>query len=487
MTTPTTTTGTTLRPITAAAKGAGEIPAGTPVRFARLPDGRVGLREIAAPQRGAWIDADVLDQTIRATGAAEALALAGATPRTAPVTNTTTTNTSKGTDNMDNVDAIFARTAGTSTPAPGGLTRTPVTMPAAPPAPARTDVRSMPQGRIANPYQNDQGRGRETATTLDREGGDTYGGENIVGNCRTVDEMLRAAGLDWTVSSQKFTTDAGAAGGDLRAIVRDDTRKVLAVRSKGFAIAQNPEVFAALQPLVDAGAAFRGAGSFRDGATVFCQVDLGSYEVVPGDRVQMFAHIRDSRDGSHCWSLQIGSWRIVCANTLMHACSAGEFLAKSRHGRDYAANLDAARNSLAALRGSALEVVRQYQQLAAWKLSDADVKAMLADIAPLPTASKTDEDRRARAAAERQHDEIMAMIGGKQRGAYDIDNVLGTGWSALNGVTDWADHILAAARGGDGRPVTLLRRATEGNAAAIKSAAFDWLTDHVPAGVGARA
>lgn len=483
----TTKLGTTLRPITAASLR-GTIPAGTPVRFAPIGGGRVGLRELGGEQRGAWVSADMVDQAIRdlSSDAAAVMALAGATPRTDP-TNTKGTDTMNTSTNTSAVDRIFSLgSLGGITPADqvsAATARPAVTTTTATVTAPRADVRTMPQGRVANGYQNDQGRGRQTATGLDREGGDTYGGEDIVGDCRTVDEMLRAVGLDWTVQSEKFTAAGGADCGDLRAIVRQDTKKVLAVRSKGFAVAQNTDVFAALQPLINAGGRWRAGGSFRDGATVFAQVDLGSYEVIPGDRVQMFAHIRDSRDGAHCWSLQIGSWRIVCANTLMHACEAGEFLAKSRHGRDYAANLDAARAGLEMMRGSALEMVRAYQRLAAWKITPVEVRAMLNDIAPLPTASKTAEDRKARAAAERQHDEIMAMIGGKQRGAYDIDNVLGSGWCALNGVTDYADHILAAARGGAARPITMLRRATEGGPAAMKSAAFDWLTEHVPAGL----
>lgn len=462
------TTGTTLRTITCANASLGSIPAGTPVKFARLADGRVGLRELAPPMRGAWIDAAELDRSIRsiAADAGAVMALAGATPKHNPTTETTmqTTNTTDKT--RDAVEAIFAAAN--------------VTAPAAPTAPRLVAA----AGTTAHAY----GTGRATLTRLNVEGGDSYAGESIVGECADVPSMLRAARLDWTVQAEPFTSVSGAHGGELRAIVRTDTQEVLAVRSQNFAVAQNDAVFAALGPIVAAGGRFRGAGSFRGGRTVFAQVDLGTYEVIPGDTVQMFAHIRDSRDGSHCWSLQIGSTRIVCANTLMHACKAGEFIAKSRHGKGYAANLDAARDALASMRGNALEIVRSYQRLAAWRITPADVRAMLDAVRPMPPAAKTDEERRARANAERERDEILAMIGGKQRGAYDIDNVLGTGWSALNGVTDWADHILAEARGGgSAKPITTLRRVTEGGAATVKAEAFDWLMEHAPAAVVARA
>jgi len=337
-------------------------------------------------------------------------------------------------------------------------------------------VTPVATGRTANDWCRDAGRDRATLTLQDVASGDVYAGENILGGCRSVAEAVRVAGLDWQVTSEPFTTQSGAASGDLRAIVRTDRREVLQVRSDGFAIAQNAERFAPLQPLVNAGAKIRGAGSFRGGRTVFMQVDLGAHEVIPGDFVQMFAHVRDTHDGSLCWTLQVGSWRIVCANTLLHACESGQMLAKSRHGASFRTNLDDAARALESLKGSALAKVESYRALATWQMTDADRRAFLGALFPRPAETK--DNRREMTAWERQCDEVMAHITLKQRGALDIDNVLGTGWAALNGVTDYVDHILAAARSGS--EMVTFRRAFEGTHAETKATAFDWLSAHAP-------
>lgn len=312
------------------------------------------------------------------------------------------------------------------------------------------------------------------ATGWQFEGADTFASEATVRGARTAAELCAAAGLGWTVASETFSTASGAAGGSLRAIVRQDTREVLDVMSDGFTLLQPVESFAPLGALVEAGASFRGAGSFRGGRTIWAQVDLGAHDVVPGDTVQMFAHVRDTYDGRHAWSLQIGSQRIVCANTLMHACEGGEFIGRSNHNKDLRANVEEARAALAALQGSAAARVADYRRLAAWQVGEREVAALLDAVLPKPGGE--DAKRRA-AAARRQEEEVWTLLHGAGKGL-SWEGVYGTAWGALNAVTEWADHRLATARGAE--VVTVARRASEGNAARVKDAAFDWLMANLP-------
>ena len=314
------------------------------------------------------------------------------------------------------------------------------------------------------------------ATTSDFSDGDSFALDANMTGARTVEEMCARAGLGWRVNVESFVTnDSRSPSGDLRAVVRADTGLVMSVRSKNFAVAQNEEIFAPLQPLVNAGATYRGAGSVREGRTVWAQVSLGSADVVRGDRVNLFAHVRDSRDGNHVWSLQIGSVRIVCANTLLHACQSGEFLSRARHDRKYHATIEDAAKALENLRGSAMEMVREYQRLAKWQFGKDDAVKLLD--ACLPNSLSKDKDK-ARTIAEKQRDEVMDVIFRSQTGGFSIDQVMGTAWGALNGVTDWCDHTLATSR--SATPAAALQRATEGGAATVKAAAYDWLIEHCP-------
>lgn len=313
-------------------------------------------------------------------------------------------------------------------------------------------------------------------TQRDFHGIDSFVTEGKAADCRTVDDLCRVARLDWTVKPQSFVTDSGAKGGDLRAIVRSDTNTVLSVMSKGYNTLSPAESFAPLGALVDAGATFRGAGSFRGGRTIWAQVDLGTHEVAKGDAVKMFAHVRDTYDGATVWSLQVGSIRIVCANTLMHACDAGEFLGRARHDRALRATVEDAEKALAAMRGEAHRRVEEYRALTRWSLTAEERRAFVSELIgdePAKTA------KRERETWHREQAEIDALFRGVRfYGAEHTD--LTSAWAALNVATQWADHNLAKNRTPD--PVAQQRRIHEaGVVSDVKASAYEWLMEHVPA------
>lgn len=339
---------------------------------------------------------------------------------------------------------------------------------------AENDTRAPAARTVTRPGHGTQAGVDRPATELSYRATDSFVTEAAVASCKTAKELCDRAGLGWNVSRRAITVEGGASGAsDFVSIVRDDTNAVLTVRSSGFEVQQPHEAFAPLESLVAAGATFRGAGSFRGGKTIWAQVNLGEHEVVDGDGVKMFAHVRDTYDGHRAWSLQVGSIRVVCANTLMHACAAGEMLARSGHNAGLRSTVENAAEALAALRGMAQRRVEEYRRLAGWKMNRDAVEALIAATLPRPDmADKVKAD----AAWRRQCADVMELLA-RGRGV-EIEGVMGTGWGALNGVTEWADHTYAAARKAD--LVVMEQRIHEGCAARVKEAAFDWLLDHCP-------
>lgn len=319
-------------------------------------------------------------------------------------------------------------------------------------------------------------------TSLDYHGTDSFVREGAILGAASVGEACRIAGLDWTVSPQRFATESGGACGDLRAIVRSDTNTTLSVMGKDFAALSPAETFAPLGAMVDAGARFCGAGSFREGRTVWMQVDLGTHHIDAAGRdgVRMFAHIRDTYDGKNAWSVQIGSLRVVCANTLMHACEKGEGLARFRHNRDLRANVAALTETLAALRAEASSIVAEYRKLMAWRMTAADRKSLLDEILGAAPDAK-DTSRAAKTWRDTSAD-LTALLGGRGViGLSDAGLDIETGWAALNAVTQYTTHNVATnlARGD---VLTQTRRVYESDrVASMNAAAWGWLTEHCPA------
>lgn len=383
-------------------------------------------------------------------------------------------------------------------PAPAPVKVRPLSAAPQAPAPAPVVARTVtvddvlelpaaaPQAPAPAPVKVRPGHGNAAAVTRplterDYHGTDSFVREGKILEARTVADACAVAGLDWTVSSEEVTTKGGAKGGDLRAIVRSDTNTVLSVMSKGYHALPPAETFAPLQPLVDQGARFCGAGSFREGKTVWMQVDLGTYNVAPdgrpADEVKMFAHIRDTYDGSKAWSIQLGSIRIVCANTLMHACDHGELLARFKHNRRLASNIEAVTETLEALRCEARELVEQYRKMAAVVLTDADRAALLDQLLGDEPAEK---DSREHQEWSKVQGDIGALLRGRDViGARETDLDFTTAWAALNAVTQYTSHNVASNRA-KGDALTQMRRTLEGDkVAAINDTAWEWLMEKV--------
>ena len=299
---------------------------------------------------------------------------------------------------------------------------------------------------------------------------DSFASESAVAHCKTAEEFCKAAGLDWNVVSRAVAVGGNAEGADrFHATVRGDTNTILSITTNGFEVLQPHEALAPLATLVSAGATFRGGGSFRGGKTIWGQVHLGDYEVIKGDIVHMFAHVRDSYDGVFAWTLQTGSVRIVCQNTLMHASSAGTMLARSTHKKGIVETVENASQALEALRGAARKRVDDYRKLAAMKVSKGTVTELLK--ASLPRPQFRDAEA-AKQAWDLQCRDVLELMESRGKGI-EIDGVLGTAWGALNAVTEWADHRLA--HSGRANEELVLKRTLEGSAQGVKAKAFDFL------------
>jgi phage/plasmid-like protein (TIGR03299 family) len=160
------------------------------------------------------------------------------------------------------------------------------------------------------------------------------------------EEMLRSAGLDWTVTKvpatgarvikQKF----GAPVYDRYFITREAREKeqvapVLGIVSPGYELLQNREAFAFFDPFLSAGqASYEAAGALGNGERVWVQVRVGDpIEVAPGDVVDKFLLLANSHDGNGAISLRFTPVRVVCQNTLNLATKGRDHVVNIRHSK----------------------------------------------------------------------------------------------------------------------------------------------------------
>jgi phage/plasmid-like protein (TIGR03299 family) len=158
---------------------------------------------------------------------------------------------------------------------------------------------------------------------------------------RTGAEVLRAAGLDWTVE-QTPTTFVGP-DGKMREVpnsyvnFRSDTFEPLGTVGKLYFPFQNLTAYSILDELLGYGMIAKSAGSFRGGTKVFVSAEVPSDLVIDpsgvADVVKQYVVITNTHDGNGSLIASMSEWYPRCANTHRLAIKNATATYKIRHTR----------------------------------------------------------------------------------------------------------------------------------------------------------
>lgn len=252
-----------------------------------------------------------------------------------------------------------------------------------------------------------------------------------------VEEVVRAAGLDWKLERWPLVADLGdgeVVKTDRYAWIRDADRQVMAVSSADWRPLQPADTIRFMKDYVEAGAAqLETAGSLRKGKIVWGLARLNhSFEAVPGDRVEGYLLVTSPNIVGVAITVRTTTVRVVCANTMVLAERGGTVQYRQNHLSDF--DVAAAKRAI----GEANEELRRAEQnartLAGLKMSIED--AVLKVLKPV-FAEEEDMDPYRPDTYPRVISQILESI----NNAPGNREVAGTGWAIMNGVTHWADHI----------------------------------------------
>lgn len=246
----------------------------------------------------------------------------------------------------------------------------------------------------------------------------------------TAQAAIIAGGLDWDVELRKMY----AATSDKKskvlvpgsnAVVRVTDDSVLGVVKSRYVPFQNRDAFAFADSLVDSGEAkYETAGSLRKGAEVFLTMKVPGHILIAGeDAHDMYILLRTSHDGTKAISVMIVMIRVVCMNTLTMAVAGAKQKWSMPHVSTIEGRLGEARETIGMSFAYSDEFVRMGDQLVATKITDDMLHDLLEDV--LPDRPKTDE----------RIDTIMSLYHDSPTNGF-----YGTGWGALNAVTEYYDH-----------------------------------------------
>jgi phage/plasmid-like protein (TIGR03299 family) len=268
-----------------------------------------------------------------------------------------------------------------------------------------------------------------------------HGLGTVVTDAPSSAEAMRLAGLDkvnrfetlYYKNPQGVFTPVPASEG--RLVIRED-EAMMGVLGDDYAIVQNRSLFDFADSLVEGRKlTYETCGSLRGGKRVWLLAHLrdGDYEPLPGDVVKPYLLLASSHDGSMNIRGLVTDTRVVCENTLRAALRAGQDGIKIRHTASAEDRLKEAGRVLGFAQTEREAQREAAQSLTKLRVTDEGFASLLDELMP-----KSPESTR-KSVTDRVKEVMTELFEGKAAGS-DIPGVAGTGWGALNAITQWTTH-----------------------------------------------
>lgn len=277
-----------------------------------------------------------------------------------------------------------------------------------------------------------------------REPWHAYTATAISADVTSAAQAIALAGLDWNVTRNPVHTyyngEAVTIEGK-KALVREDTGKVLSVMSDTYRVVQNREAFTFVDDILGGpDLRFNAGGSLHNGARVWLSAEMDRDIFIGGDKDEQIAPyimLANSHDGTLSVSCWITPIRIACQNALTYSMREAKRTWKARHTANVMTKVGEARQML----GIASRYFDSLQEigdaLIAEKVSPWRMNKMIADLFPMPEGKRVDEveDGRAKTLILNRREAVAECLK-----ADDLANVKDTAWGFVQAVADWDDH-----------------------------------------------
>jgi len=305
-----------------------------------------------------------------------------------------------------------------------------------------------------------------------------HGLGNKIDSSATIEEMLVAAGLDWSVSLRPIFIEAKD-GTKInlplrRALVRDSDNKVMTVCGDYWKPLQNKDALEFFREYTESGGAtLETAGSLRGGKLIWALASIKKGFFVKGsnqrDAVKGYILLSSPHEVGQVIKVRTTATRVVCANTF---AMAERDAVSYRQSHTTKFNAEAARESIQLAQDQIAKLEENANILAAKVISEYDSVRFLARLLDEVPEGESEEGF------------VKKLLEDPSQRSHMLDAVLdsvnnapgaepGTAWGLFNGVTHYADHV--AGRKQD----TRLYNAWFGNQAKMKQTALDKLLEMV--------
>ncbi len=305
----------------------------------------------------------------------------------------------------------------------------------------------------------------------------------VVEECKTVEECIALAGMDFTVSKRTIYLDGDTVppvdntepaeaetpddGGEVVSIPshfamhRDDKPSgsgVLGVVKQDYTPLQNRDAFAGFNQFVEKGEiTFETAGVLDEGKQVWILARFTEERSIIGDDiVRQYLLLANGHDGVNAVMMGFCAGRVVCWNTLTAALSEHKNWIKIAHRKNVEWAVKKAGDILGQGRDYFMAAAEVFTAMTEIKMTDAQAEGFQRSV----------YDRPAMTGPVWQAKEKLTNLWTDGTGM-DLPGVRGTLWAAYNAVTEYEDHVKQLREG-----TCTFKRAWMTDGARMKARAF---------------
>jgi phage/plasmid-like protein (TIGR03299 family) len=273
----------------------------------------------------------------------------------------------------------------------------------------------------------------------------------------TPEEMLIAAGLDWTVSKRPlYFPKANTERTELKivkdqyALVRDSDQKMLDLVGSNFKPVQNAEAFTFFDRFVRSGGmTMETAGSLRGGQYIWALAKIHeSFNVNANDEDRIEGYLLLTQPHRFGFSMvaALTPVRVVCMNTMRAALGGGlkgrkgQPVFRMPHSRAFDEEVQQAAIQALGLAKKGMERLSEVATtLATVRISEADLARYFQSVVYVNNNEDEEEQNQE---PEEQSRTIKKLLEISQSApGQQIRTAQGTLWGAYNSITYWTDHI----------------------------------------------
>lgn len=270
-----------------------------------------------------------------------------------------------------------------------------------------------------------------------------HGLGNRVDSKSTVDQMLKAAGLNWKVNLHQCKIEVGGKLRDVTgkfALVRETDNRVLTMVGPNWKPLQNKDALEFFREYTEVGGAtLETAGSLRGGKIVWGLAKLAAgFKLPGGDQVNGYLLLISPHEVGHKISARTTTVRVVCANTMALALrSHSQAYFAQNHLKDF--DVEQAKATIGIANEEMVTAAAKAKKLQKLKMSEMEHLQVLARHFQ-PEMAETKADVRKLmddpTLLNKKLAEVLVCLN-KAPGAAP-----GNAWGTLNAVTYWTDHMV---------------------------------------------